>query len=210
MRKFTHLHLHTQYSLLDGFSKIDKVLDRALEYGMDSVAITDHGVMFGVVEFYKKAQAKGIKPIIGCEIYVSEQSHLIKTRENKRYHLVLLAENNEGYHNLVKIVSEAYVHGFYYKPRVDKEFLKKHAKGIICLSACLSGEVQEYLKYDDYEGAKKAAKEYNQIFGQNNFYLEIQDHGLPEQKKVNILQKRLSEELNIPMVATNDVHYTDQ
>ncbi|WP_297376392.1 DNA polymerase III subunit alpha [uncultured Helcococcus sp.] len=210
MRKFTHLHLHTQYSLLDGFSKIDKVLDRAQEYGMDSVAITDHGVMFGVVEFYKKAKAKGIKPIIGCEIYVSEQSHLIKTRENKRYHLVLLAENNEGYHNLVKIVSEAYVHGFYYKPRVDKEFLKKYSKGIICLSACLSGEVQEYLKYDDYEGAKKAAKEYNQIFGQNNFYLEIQDHGLPEQKKVNILQKRLSEELNIPMVATNDVHYTDQ
>lgn len=211
MADFTHLHLHTQYSLLDGFAKIDKVLDRAIDYGMDSVAITDHGVMFGAIEFYKKAKKKGINPIIGCEVYISENSHLSKTQDDKkRYHLVLLAENNIGYHNLVRIVSEAYLNGFYYKPRIDKEYLSKHSKGLICLSACLSGEVQDHLKYGDYEGAKEAALKYNEIFGQGNFFLEVQDHGLPEQKRVNISLVKMSKELGIPLVATNDVHYTDQ
>lgn len=210
MGKFTHLHLHTEYSLLDGFAKIDKVLDRALEYGMDSVAITDHGVMFGVLDFYKNAKAKGIKPIIGCEVYMSAGSRFSKTPEDrKRYHLVLLAENQTGYQNLIKIVSEAFVNGYYYKPRIDKEYLREHSEGIICLSACLSGEVQDYLKVNDYESAKKSALEFNEIFGQGNFYLELQDHGLLEQKQVNILQKRLSKETGIPLVATNDVHYTD-
>lgn len=210
MGKFTHLHLHTEYSLLDGFAKIDKVLDRALEYGMDSVAITDHGVMFGVLDFYKKAKAKGIKPIIGCEVYMSAGSRFSKTPEDrKRYHLVLLAENQKGYQNLIKIVSEAFVNGYYYKPRIDKEYLREHSEGIICLSACLSGEVQDYLKINDYDSAKKSALEFNEIFGQGNFFLELQDHGLIEQKQVNILQKRLSKETGIPLVATNDVHYTD-
>lgn len=208
---FTHLHLHTEYSLLDGFARIDKVLDKAKEYGMDSIAITDHGVMFGVIEFYKRAKEKGLKPIIGCEIYVSPNSHLEKNPlEKKRYHLVLLVKNLKGYKNLVKIVSEAHVNGFYYKPRVDKNFLRKHSEGLICLSACLAGEVQERLLQDDYEGAKIAALEYNDIFGEGNFYLELQDHGLLNQKKVNIFQKKLSKETNIPLVATNDVHYTNQ
>lgn len=211
MNKFVHLHLHTEYSLLDGFAKIDKVLKRAKEYNMDAVAITDHGVMFGVIEFYKKAKELGIKPIIGCEVYISERSHLLKTPEDrKRYHLVLLCENQKGYQNLIKIVSEGYVNGYYYKPRVDKEFLRKHSEGLICLSACLSGEVQEHLSINDYEGAKQVALEYEQIFGKNNFFLELQNHGLYEQKQVNFLQKRLSKELNIPLVVTNDVHYTDK
>lgn len=211
MTKFTHLHLHTEYSLLDGFAKIEKVLQRAKDYDMDAVAITDHGVMFGAVEFYKQAKKMGIKPIIGCEVYISPNSHLSKTpKDKKRYHLVLLAKNWDGYQNLIKIVSEAYINGFYYKPRVDKDFLRKHSEGIICLSACLSGEVQEYLKLEDFESAKKAALEYNEIFGQGNFYLEMQDHGLIEQKRVNILQRKLSKETNIPLVITNDVHYTDQ
>lgn len=211
MTKFTHLHLHTQYSLLDGFGKIEKVIQRAKDYNMDAVAITDHGVMFGAVEFYKQAKKAGIKPIIGCEVYISQNSYLSKTpKDKKRYHLVLLAKNWTGYQNLIKIVSEAYVNGFYYKPRIDKEYLRKHSQGIICLSACLAGEVQDYLKMEDFEGAKNAALEYNEIFGDGNFYLEMQDHGLIEQKRVNILQRRLSKETGIPLVITNDVHYTDQ
>lgn len=211
MIDFTHLHLHTEYSLLDGFCRIDKMLDRCLEYGMKSVAITDHGVMFGVIEFYKKAKEKGIKPIIGCEVYVTPGDYKSKTTDDKkRYHLVLLAENWDGYQNLIKIVSESFVNGFYYKPRIDKEVLRRHSKGIICLSACLSGEVQDYLKVDDYESAKESALQYKEIFGEDNFFLELQDHGLLEQKKVNIYLKRLSKEISVPLVATNDAHYTDQ
>ncbi|MCT1796163.1 DNA polymerase III subunit alpha [Helcococcus kunzii] len=211
MIEFTHLHLHTEYSLLDGFCRIDKVLDRCEQYNMKSVAITDHGVMFGVIEFYKKAKARGIKPIIGCEIYVTPGDYKSKTTDDKkRYHLILLAENWNGYQNLIKLVSEAHINGFYYKPRVDKNLLRKHSDGLICLSACLSGEVQDFLRVDDYDSAKNAALEYRDIFGKDNFFLELQDHGLMEQKKVNIFLKKLSKELSIPLVATNDAHYTDQ
>lgn len=211
MKDFIHLHLHTPYSLLDGFSKIDKLLDRVEEYGMDSVAITDHGVMFGVVEFFKKAKKRGIKPIIGCEIYITPGSMYDKgTEEKKRHHLLLLAENETGYKNLIKIVSEAFVHGYYYKPRADHKLLEENSEGIICLSACLAGEVQSHLMNDNYEEAQKAALRYKKIFGKNNFFLELQDHGLPDQKKVNIYLKRMSKELGIPLVATNDVHYVDQ
>ncbi|WP_282926762.1 DNA polymerase III subunit alpha, partial [Helcococcus kunzii] len=211
MIEFTHLHLHTEYSLLDGFCRIDKVLDRCEQYNMKSVAITDHGVMFGVIEFYKKAKARGIKPIIGCEVYVTPGDYKSKTTDDKkRYHLILLAENWNGYQNLIKLVSEAHINGFYYKPRVDKNLLRKHSDGLICLSACLSGEVQDFLRVDDYDSAKNAALEYRDIFGKDNFFLELQDHGLMEQKKVNIFLKKLSKELSIPLVATNDAHYTDQ
>lgn len=207
---FTHLHLHTPYSLLDGFSKIDKLLDRCEEYGMDAVAITDHGVMYGVVEFYKKAKVRGIKPIIGCEIYLTTGSLYEKNpNEKKRHHLVLLAENWTGYQNLIKIVSKAFVDGYYYKPRADHELLRKHSEGIICLSACLAGEVQSHLMYDNYDEACIAANRYRDIFGEDNFYLELQNHGIPEQKKVNKYLKQMSKELSIPLVCTNDVHYTD-
>lgn len=211
MSDFRHLHVHTEYSLLDGFAKIDDLLDKCVEYGMDSVAITDHGSMFGVIDFYKKAKAKGIKPIIGCEVYISPNSYLSKKPEDKkRYHLILLAENWKGYQNLIKIVSEGYVNGFYYKPRVDKDILSRYSQGIICLSACLAGEVQRYLQVDDYNGAKKAALEYRDIFGTENFYLELQDHGILEQKRVNLSLERLSRETGIPLVATNDVHYINR
>ena len=211
MIDFTHLHLHTEYSLLDGFCRIDKLLDRCEQYNMKSVAITDHGVMFGVIEFYKKAKARGIKPIIGCEVYLTPGDYKSKTTDDKkRYHLILLAENWDGYQNLIKLVSEAHINGFYYKPRIDKELLRKHSNGLICLSACLSGEVQDFLKVDDYESAKEAALEYKEIFGPDNFFLELQDHGLVEQKKVNIFLKQLSKEISIPLVATNDAHYIDQ
>lgn len=211
MKKFTHLHLHTEYSLLDGYGKIDLLLDKAVEFGMDAVAITDHGSMFGVIDFYKKAKSKGIKPIIGCEIYVSPNSYLSKgIADKKRYHLVLLAENQEGYQNLIKIVSEGYVNGFYYKPRVDKDVLRKYSKGIICLSACMGGEVQSNLNNDNYIEAKKAAMEYKEIFGEDNFFLELQDHGFIEQKRVNLGLEKLSKELGLQLVATNDVHYIER
>lgn len=211
MSDFTHLHLHTPYSLLDGYAKIDKLLDRALEYGMDTVAITDHGVMFGAVEFFKKAKKRGIKAIIGCEIYITAGNMEDKSPENRqRHHLVLLAENEIGYKNLIKIVSEAFVNGYYYKPRADHKLLEKHSEGIICLSACLTGEIQQHLLNDNYEEAQKAALRYKKIFGKDNFFLEVQDHGLPEQKIVNRYFKRMSKDLGIPLVATNDVHYVDQ
>ena len=178
---FTHLHVHTQYSLLDGFSPITKLLDYAQVLDMNSIAITDHGSMFGTVEFYKEAKKRGIKPIIGCEIYTVNGSYLEKNPNNKNYnHLILLAENQIGYKNLMKIVSLGYVDGFYYKPRVDKEVLRKYSKGIIALSACLKGEVQENLVLNGYEYGKKVALELNDIFGQGNFFLELQNHGLPE------------------------------
>lgn len=207
---FTHLHTHTEYSLLDGSNKIKEYVARVKELGMDSAAITDHGVMFGVIDFYKEAKAAGINPILGCEVYVAPNSRFDREAggDDRYYHLVLLAENNTGYQNLMKIVSKGFVEGFYYKPRVDKEILRKYHEGIIALSACLAGEVQKYLTRGMYEEAKKSALEYEEIFGKGNFFLEIQDHGIPIQKTVNQQQLRLSQDTGIPLVATNDVHYT--
>jgi len=207
---FTHLHTHTEYSLLDGSNKIKEYVARVKELGMDSAAITDHGVMFGVIDFYKEAKAAGINPILGCEVYVAPNSRFDREAggDDRYYHLVLLAENNTGYQNLMKIVSKGFVEGFYYKPRVDKEVLRKYHEGIIALSACLAGEVQKYLTRGMYEDAKKSALQYEEIFGKGNFFLEIQDHGIPAQKTVNQQQLRLSQDTGIPLVATNDVHYT--
>lgn len=207
--KFVHLHNHTCYSLLDGAVKIPDLVRQAKEMGMDAIAITDHGVMYGVIEFYKEAKKAGIKPIIGCEVYVAPRSRFDKVAgvDDSPYHLVLLAENQEGYKNLINIVSKAWVEGFYYKPRVDKSLLEKHAKGLIALSACLAGEIPSLLLKDREEEAFNKALEYKEIFGDNNFYLELQDHGLPEQRRVNTGLLKLAREANIPLIATNDVHY---
>ena len=208
---FTHLHVHTEYSLLDGSSKIKEITKRAAELGMDSLAITDHGVMYGVIDFYKAAKEAGIKPILGCEVYVAPGSRFDKeagSGEDKYNHLVLLAETNEGYKNLMKIVSRGFTEGFYYKPRVDKEVLLKYHEGIIALSACLAGEVQRYLTRGMYDMALDAALGYEKIFGKGNFFLELQDHGIPEQQYVNPQLLRMSKETGIELVCTNDVHYT--
>ncbi len=208
---FTHLHVHTEYSLLDGSSKIRELVKRVKELGMDSVAITDHGVMYGVIDFYRAAREEGIKPILGCEVYVAPGSRFDKeanASEDRYYHMVLLAENNIGYKNLMKIVSKGFVDGFYYKPRVDYEILEQYSEGIIALSACLAGEVQRWIQRGMYEEAVKSAKRYEGIFGKGNFFLELQDHGIPEQKNVNQHLLRMSKELNIDLVATNDIHYT--
>ncbi len=208
---FTHLHVHTEYSLLDGSSKIKEITKRAAELGMDSLAITDHGVMYGVIDFYKAAKEAGIKPILGCEVYVAPGSRFDKeagTGEDKYNHLVLLAENNTGYQNLMKIVSRGFTEGFYYKPRVDKELLREFHEGIIATSACLAGEVQRYLARGMYEEAKRVALSYQDIFGKDNFFLELQDHGIAEQHYVNPQLLRMSEETGIELICTNDVHYT--
>ena len=206
--EFTHLHVHTEYSLLDGSAKIGDLLERAKELGMTSLAITDHGAMYGAVDFYKAAKAKGIKPIIGCEVYLAARTHLDKEPMDARsYHLVLLAENNEGYQNLIKLVSIAYIEGFYRKPRIDLELLRKYHKGLIALGACLAGPVSRRLLNDEYEAAKETAMTLEEIMGKGNFFLELQDHGMREQQKVNQDTMRLAEELNIPLVVTNDVHY---
>ncbi|MDD5969573.1 MAG: DNA polymerase III subunit alpha [Candidatus Fimousia sp.] len=202
---FTHLHVHTEYSLLDGSSKIKELARRVKELGMDSIAITDHGVMYGVIDFYKACKAEGIKPIIGCEVYVTGGSR--HEKENGYYHLVLLAENDTGYHNLMKIVTRGFTEGFYYKPRVDYEVLEAYSEGIIALSACLAGEVATNLRHSDYEKAKEAALHLQSVFGEGNFFLELQDHGLREQTIVNTGIIKLSKETGIPMVATNDCHY---
>lgn len=207
---FTHLHVHTEYSLLDGSGKIDEMVARAKELGMDSLAITDHGVMYGAIDFYKAAKKCGIKPIIGCEVYVAPGSRFDKETnagEDRYYHLVLLAENNLGYENLMKIVSKGFIDGFYYKPRVDYEVLNEYHEGIIALSACLAGEVQRFLNRGMYEEGVKAAYKYQEIFGEGNFFLELQDHGMAEQKNVNQQLLRMSRETGIKLVATNDVHY---
>ena len=209
--EFTHLHVHTEYSLLDGSNKIKEYVARVKELGMDSAAITDHGVMYGVIDFYREAKKNGIKPILGCEVYVAPNSRFdreITGGEDRYYHLVLLAENNTGYSNLMKIVSKGFVDGYYYKPRVDKSLLREYHEGIIALSACLAGEVPRYISKGLYDNAKKTALEYQEIFGKGNFFLELQDHGIPEQGIVNQRLLQMSEELGIELVATNDVHYT--
>jgi DNA polymerase III subunit alpha len=208
---FVHLHVHTEYSLLDGSGKIEKLVERAKELGMSSLAITDHGSMYGCVDFYKAAKEQGIKPILGCEVYVVPKSLYIKQvdKENEIYHLVLLVKNHIGYNNLMKIVSKASIDGFYYKPRVDHDYLKENSEGIIALSACLGGEVQAYLNGGNREKARQAALFYKSVF-KEGFYLELQDHGIEEQLKVNEELIRLSRELDIPLVATNDVHYIKQ
>ena len=208
---FTHLHVHTEYSLLDGSNKIKEYVARVKELGMDSAAITDHGVMYGVIDFYRAAREAGINPILGCEVYVAPGSRFDKdtgTGEDRYYHLVLLAENNKGYSNLMKIVSKGFVEGFYYKPRVDMELLREYHEGIIALSACLAGEVSRYLTRGLYEDAKAAALRYQDIFGKGNFFLELQDHGISEQQEVNRQLLRMHQETGIELVATNDVHYT--
>ena len=208
---FTHLHVHTEYSLLDGSNKIKEYVKRVKELGMDSAAITDHGVMYGVIDFYKACKAEGINPILGCEVYVAPNSRFDKELtggEDRYYHLVLLAENNKGYENLMKIVSRGFTEGYYYKPRVDMELLREYHEGIIALSACLAGEVQRYIQKGLVDEAKKTALKYQDCFGKGNYFLELQDHGLPEQKLVNTTLLQMSRELDIPMVVTNDVHYT--
>ena len=208
---FTHLHVHTEYSLLDGSNKIKEYVAQVKKLGMDSAAITDHGVMYGCIDFYKECQKQGIRPILGCEVYVAPGSRFDRdpqTKGDRYYHLVLLAENNTGYDNLMKIVSAGFVDGFYYKPRIDKETLRKYHEGIIALSACLAGEIPKAIGRGDYEGAKRIAREYRDIFGEDNFFLELQDHGIPEQKHVNRQLVRLHDEEGYPLVCTNDCHYT--
>lgn len=210
-KNFTHLHVHSGYSLLDGSGKVKDIIAKAKELNMDSIALTDHGVMYGCVNIYKEAKEQGIKAILGCEVYIVPKSMHIKSldRDNKTYHLVLLVKNEKGYENLMKIASTASIEGFYYKPRIDREFLAKHSEGLIALSACLGGEVQKAIISSNLEGAKEAALFYKSVFGKD-FYLELQDHGMEEQKKVNEVNIQLSKELDIPLVATNDVHYIVQ
>ena len=207
--EFVHLHVHTEYSLLDGANKLDELIDKALELNMKAIAITDHGNMFGVLEMYKKCKEKGLKLICGCEVYVAPRSRLEKEGkiDSEPNHLILLAENMEGYKNLCKLVSIGYTEGFYYKPRVDKDVLKKYSKGLICLSACLAGEIAKEITSGNIERAEVVAKEYLDIFGKNNYFLELQDNGIREQVLVNQNLVTISKKLGIGIVATNDCHY---
>ncbi len=210
---FVHLHVHTEYSLLDGACRIGKLLDAAVEKNQSALAITDHGVMYGAISFYKEAKKRGVKPIIGCEVYVAPGSRFEKTKiynENAYHHLVLLCKNEEGYKNLIKLVSSGFIEGFYSKPRVDKELLKTYNEGIIALSACLAGEIPRLLSRGDYEKAKQTALWYDEVFGRGNYYLEMQDHGIIEQKQINPYIVKISQETGIPLVATNDVHYVER
>ena len=209
---FTHLHLHTEYSLLDGACRINQLVLKAKELGMQSLAITDHGNMYGAVDFYKACKKNGIKPIIGCEVYVAPRTRFDKEKVlDKDYnHLILLCKNEIGYKNLIKLVSMSFTEGYYYKPRVDHDILEKYSEGLICLSACLAGEIPQALLQRDYEGAKRTALWYLDVFGKDNYYLEIQDHGIDEQKIVKDGIKRLSADAGIPIVATNDVHYIEK
>lgn len=209
MTEFTHLHIHTEYSLLDGACRIKPLIKRVKELGMTSIAMTDHGVMYGAVDFYKACKDEGINGIIGCEVYVAQRTRFDKVHglDSERYHLVLLCENETGYHNLIKMVSRAWTEGFYTKPRVDKELLEKYHEGLICLSACLAGEIPQAFLNNDYEKAKQTALWYQNVFGKDNYFLEIQDHGLEEQKRTNPMIIKLAHELNIPLVVTNDAHY---
>ncbi|MBP2654408.1 MAG: polymerase alpha subunit [Firmicutes bacterium] len=211
-KQFVHLHNHTEYSLLDGASRVKNLVQRAQELGMPAVAITDHGSMCGVIEFYKQAKKYGIKPVLGCEVYIAPRSRIEKTtvEGDAYFHFLLLAENEQGYRNLIELVSRAYTEGFYYKPRVDRQLLKEYSAGIIALSACLAGEIPQALLKGDYAGARAMAEEYSNIFGRDNFFLELQDHGLPEQVKVNPQLIELAKEIGIGVVATNDIHYIDR
>ena len=206
---FVHLHVHTEYSLLDGACRIGKLVKRAAELGQNAVAITDHGVMYGVIDFYRAAKAAGVKPIIGCEVYVAPRSMTDRVHgiDGEAQHLVLLCENETGYKNLSYLVSKAFLDGFYIKPRVDMALLRQHAEGIIALSACLAGGIPRRLRMNDYNGAKQLALEFSEIFGENNFFLELQDHGIPEQTEVNRGILKLAEDTGLPLVATNDAHY---
>ena len=206
---FTHLHVHTEYSLLDGAARISDLVSRAKELGMNSLAITDHGAMFGVIDFYKECKKQGIKPIIGCEVYTAARKMTDKEPDKDKHqgHLILLAKNNTGYKNLIKIVSMGYIKGYYYKPRIDKDVLRQHSEGIIALSACLAGKIQNRLLNGDYKGAKEEAAELLDIFGKGNFYIELQDQGLEEEAAIRPKLMQISRELDIPTVATNDVHY---
>lgn len=209
MTEFTHLHIHTEYSLLDGACRIKPLIKRVKELGMKSIAMTDHGVMYGAIDFYKACKAEGINGIIGCEVYVAQRTRFDKVHglDSERYHLVLLAENQKGYQNLIKMVSAAWIDGFYTKPRVDKELLEKYHEGIICLSACLAGEIPQAILKGDYEKAKETALWYRNVFGKDNYFLEIQDHGIRDQKVSNPQIIKLARELDIPLVVTNDAHY---
>ena len=206
---FVHLHVHSEYSLLDGACRIGSMMDRVKELGQDAIALTDHGVMYGCIDFYKAAKEAGIKPIIGCEVYVARRlmSDRVHGIDNDPYHLVLLCENRKGYENLCLLVSEAFMNGFYGKPRVDLELLKKHHEGLIALSACLAGGVSQFLLEDAYDTAREYALKMADIFGEEHFYLELQDHGIPEQRAVNQGVLRLSRETGLPLVVTNDAHY---
>src|SRR5450432_4184735 len=208
MSQFVHLHLHTDYSMLDGACDVEKLVQRVKELGMPAVAMTDHGNIFGAVHFVNAAHKHGVKPIVGCELYVCKKDDHRAAPEGDTYnHLLVLAENEEGYRNLVKITSEASLHGSYYKPRVSKRFLAEHSKGLIGLSGCLKGSVAEFLMEEKYDSARAAATEYRDIFGANNFFLEIQDQGLEMEHRIHANLFRLEKELGIPMVATNDSHY---
>ena len=206
---FVHLHVHTEYSLLDGACRIDGIMDRVKELNQSAVAITDHGVMYGCIDFYKAAKAAGVKPIIGCEVYVTRRSIADRVHgiDNDPYHLVLLCENRKGYENLCLLVSEAFIKGFYGKPRVDLSMLEKHHDGLIALSACLAGGIPQYLMEEDYDSAKDYALKMASIFGEGNFYLELQDHGIEVQRPVNQGVMRLARETGLPLVVTNDAHY---
>jgi DNA polymerase-3 subunit alpha len=209
-KPFVHLHCHSDYSLLDGACEIGRLMELVERQGMPAIALTDHGNLFGAVEFYTKAKAHGVHPVIGCEVYVSQQDRAIKNETNRYNHLVLLAENQEGYRNLINLVSTGFLEGFYYKPRIDKDLLARHSRGLIALSACLKGEVTESILRERYDDARRHAYEYQDLFGKGNFFLEIQDHGLSEDRVAMPQVYRLSAETGIPLVATNDAHYLEQ
>src|ERR1700730_16194075 len=204
---FVHLHCHTDYSLLDGACEISQLMKVVAEQKMPAIAMTDHGNLFGAVEFYTQAKENGVHPVIGCEVYVAQQGIGVKSESNRYNHLVLLCENQEGYRNLIQLVSTGYLDGFYYKPRIDKDLLSRHSKGLIALSACLRGDVNETLLADRYDEAKRIAYEYTDLFGPKNFFLEMQDHGMDQDRNLLPLVGRLSAETNIPLVVTNDSHY---
>src|SRR6266511_1830920 len=204
---FVHLHCHTDYSLLDGACDIDQLMKIMVEQKMPAVAMTDHGNLFGAVKFYNAAKASGIHPVIGCEVYVSQKGHKTRTDNDRYNHLVLLCENQEGYRNLIKLVSTAYLEGFYYKPRIDKDLLAQHSNGLIAMSACLRGHIPEILLAEQYEAARREALLYSDIFGPGNFFLEVQDHHLEKDRRLTPALNRLSGDTGLPLVATNDSHY---
>lgn len=211
MNKFVHLHVHTEYSLLDGSARIKKLIEKTKELGMESIAITDHGAAYGIIDFYKEAKANGVKPILGCEVYVAARTLYDKEPgiDSENYHLVILAKNMKGYKNLIKLVSKGFVDGFYYKPRVDHDTLRQYSEGIIALSACLGGEIQSFILSGDFKKAEATALVYKDMFGED-FYLELQDHRIEEQKRVNQELVKMSERLGIPLVCTNDIHYINR